>query len=210
MARLRSMVAPVLLLAVGAAAWSPWRIAPRRDLRQRQQASADEYVAEQLGRLEYANLAMQLGMLEDESRVRAYERAILSEPRIKGGVVLDVGAGSGVLSVMCALAGARRVLAVERSTMAARCAEVARANGVADVVEVVNDDVANVAGVEVDVIVSEWMGSFLLGESMLPSVLDGAGKGCEIPNFKGSYLGRFPLVSADFWTSDHLSERSRT
>ena len=40
-------------------------------------------------------------------------------------------------------------------------------------------------------------------------VLPGAGKGCEIPNFKGSYLGRFPLVSADFWTRDHLSERSR-
>jgi len=36
-----------------------------------------------------------------------------------------------------------------------------------------------------------------------------AGKESEIPNFKGSYLGRFPLVSADFWTSDHLSERSR-
>ena len=32
----------------------------------------------------------------------------------------------------------------------------------------------------------------------------------EIPNFKGSYLGRFPLVSADFWTSDHPSERSRS
>ena len=38
----------------------------------------------------------------------------------------------------------------------------------------------------------------------------GAGKECEIPNFKGSYLGRFPLVSADFWTSDHLSERPRS
>ena len=37
-----------------------------------------------------------------------------------------------------------------------------------------------------------------------------AAKGCEIPNFKGSYLGRFSLVSADFWTSDHLSERSRS
>ena len=36
-----------------------------------------------------------------------------------------------------------------------------------------------------------------------------AGKGCEIPNFKGSYLGRFLLVLAHFWTSDHLSERSR-
>ena len=37
-----------------------------------------------------------------------------------------------------------------------------------------------------------------------------AAKGCEIPNFKGSYLGRFPLVLADSWTSDHLSERSRS
>ena len=42
-----------------------------------------------------------------------------------------------------------------------------------------------------------------------PRVNTWAGKGCEIPNFKGSYLGRFPLVLADFWTSDHLSERSR-
>jgi len=38
----------------------------------------------------------------------------------------------------------------------------------------------------------------------------GAAKESEIPNFKGSYLGRFPLVSADFWTGDHLSERSRS
>ena len=41
-------------------------------------------------------------------------------------------------------------------------------------------------------------------------VSDRAGQESEIPNFKGSYLGRFPLVSADFWTSDHLSERSRS
>ena len=27
---------------------------------------------------------------------------------------------------------------------------------------------------------------------------------------QGRYLGHFPLVSADFWTSDHLSERSRS
>ena len=37
----------------------------------------------------------------------------------------------------------------------------------------------------------------------------GAGKECEMTNFKGSHLGRFPLVSAAFWTGDHLSERSR-
>ena len=37
-----------------------------------------------------------------------------------------------------------------------------------------------------------------------------AGQESEIPNFKASYLGRFPLVSADFWTSDHLLERPRS
>jgi hypothetical protein len=37
-----------------------------------------------------------------------------------------------------------------------------------------------------------------------------AAKESEIPNFKGSDLGHFPLVSADFWTNDHLSERSRS
>ncbi|KAH8063570.1 hypothetical protein JL722_2750 [Aureococcus anophagefferens] len=40
------------------------------------------------------------------------------------------------------------------------------------------------------------------------AVADGAGKGRELPNF--SSLGRVPLVSADFGTSDHLLERSRT
>ncbi|KAH8098029.1 hypothetical protein JL720_951 [Aureococcus anophagefferens] len=38
----------------------------------------------------------------------------------------------------------------------------------------------------------------------------GAGKERDVPNFKGSYLGCFLLVSADLWTSDHLSERSRS
>ena len=42
------------------------------------------------------------------------------------------------------------------------------------------------------------------------TALSRAGQESEIPNFKGSYLGSFPLVSADFWTSDHLSERSRS
>ena len=38
----------------------------------------------------------------------------------------------------------------------------------------------------------------------------GAGNGRDVPNFKGSHLGRFPLVSADSWTSDQLSERARS
>ena len=38
----------------------------------------------------------------------------------------------------------------------------------------------------------------------------GAAEGRDVPNFKGSSLGRFSLVSASFWTSDHLSEHSRS
>ena len=38
----------------------------------------------------------------------------------------------------------------------------------------------------------------------------GAGKGRDAPDFKGSELGRCPLALADFWTSDHRSERSRS
>ena len=43
----------------------------------------------------------------------------------------------------------------------------------------------------------------------LPVVIR-AGQESEIPNFKGSDLGHFPLVSANSWTSDHLLERPRS
>ena len=51
-----------------------------------------------------------------------------------------------------------------------------------------------------------------LQEAMYRSNLPNAGqrKGAKVANFKGSYLGRFPLVLAGFGTSDHLSERSRS
>ena len=52
--------------------------------------------------------------------------------------------------------------------------------------------------------------SCLFWAGALGDVEPRAAKESEIPNFKGSFLGRFPLVSADFWTSDHLSERSRS
>ena len=38
----------------------------------------------------------------------------------------------------------------------------------------------------------------------------GPEKGANIPTSKARDLGRVPLVSTDFWTSDHLSERSRS
>ena len=62
----------------------------------------------------YGNLEHQLMMLRDTVRMNAYQSAILGNPEsFRGKVVLDVGCGTGILSVWAAQAGARRVFAVE-------------------------------------------------------------------------------------------------
>jgi predicted RNA methylase len=58
-------------------------------------------------------------MMQDYIRTSTYQRAILANlPDFKDKVVLDVGAGSGILSFFAIQAGARKVYAVEASTMA--------------------------------------------------------------------------------------------
>lgn len=67
----------------------------------------------------YGYLSQQQNMMQDYIRTSTYQRAILSNlPDFKDKVVLDVGAGSGILSFFAIQAGARKVYAVEASTMA--------------------------------------------------------------------------------------------
>ena len=73
--------------------------------------------------------------------------------------------------------------------------------------ELKDGDVAKCAQLEVD---GELDFEHGLAEAKGLEAANRAAKESEIPNFKGSYLGRVPLVSADFGTSDHLSERSRS
>lgn len=81
---------------------------------------------------------------------------------------------SGILSLFMAAAGARRVHAVEASGMAAIIEKVAEENGFGDVIQVHHarvEDITLPDDEKVDVIVSEWMGFYLLHESMLNSVI---------------------------------------
>ena len=55
-------------------------------------------------------------MLNDKIRCEAYKAAIAAS--VKGKTVLDVGAGTGFLSVIAAKAGANHVYAVEFSEIA--------------------------------------------------------------------------------------------
>ncbi|KAF7824750.1 putative protein arginine N-methyltransferase 3 [Senna tora] len=140
----------------------------------------------------YSSFGIHREMLSDKARMDAYGKAILKNPSLlNGAVVMDVGCGTGILSLFAAQAGASRVIAVEASAkMAAVASQVANDNGllrsksqsegnglrkgvievVQGMVEVVDKNV-ELQPHSVDVLISEWMGYCLLYESMLSSVL---------------------------------------
>jgi protein arginine N-methyltransferase 1 len=121
----------------------------------------------------YAFIYHQKQMLSDDLRMQSYRDAIFENPNhFKDKVVLDVGTGSGILAIWAAQAGARRVFAVEATDMAVQARKVVAANGQQDVVTVIQAKMEDVELPEkVDVIISEWMGYFLLRESMFDSVI---------------------------------------
>lgn len=116
-------------------------------------------------------------MLKDRPRQKAYQEAILSNRKLFAGkTVLDVGAGTGILSIFCAQAGASKVYAVEASNMAKLAEKIVIENGFEQTIEVHQTKIEdfNITGEDqhqIDIIVSEWMGFYLLHEGMLDSVL---------------------------------------
>lgn len=76
-------------------------------------------------------------MLEDEPRVTIYRNAILNNKAyFRDKTVLDVGCGTGILSVFCAQAGAKKVYAVEASNIADIAKDVVKENNWEHVIEV--------------------------------------------------------------------------
>lgn len=86
--------------------------------------------------------------------------------------MLDVGAGSGILAIWAIQAGAKKAYAVEATYMATHAKRIAEYNGVGDQVEVYQGYLEEVELPEnVDIIISEFMGYFLLRESMFDTIL---------------------------------------
>src|SRR5262245_64695363 len=93
-------------------------------------------------------------LIEDATRMDAYERAIRALVR-PGDVVLDLGAGTGILAMLAARAGAARVHAVESMPVARLAAEIVAENGLADKVIVHEAEATALAPVEpVDLVIS--------------------------------------------------------
>lgn len=110
-------------------------------------------------------------MIQDRVRTSGYKKAI--EQVVKPGMtVIDFGCGSGVLSVFAAKAGAKRVIAIDKSQFIIAAKMVAKANGVDDVVEFYHcEPQALDCNFKADVIISEWMGHFVYFEWMLEPLL---------------------------------------
>jgi predicted RNA methylase len=130
----------------------------------------------------YSNTGIHETMLRDTVRTSAYESAILSnaDSLFRGKTVLDIGCGTGVLSLFCAKAGAKKVIAVDNSDILLQAQRIVDLNGFGDVVTCVRGKIETLIetnalpldnGETADIIVSEWMGYGLFFETMLPSVM---------------------------------------
>ncbi|CAF0787914.1 unnamed protein product [Adineta steineri] len=121
----------------------------------------------------YGYLSQQQNMMQDYIRTSTYQRAILDNSvDFAGKVVLDVGAGSGILSFFAAQAGARKVYAVEASTMAEHAKVLIENNHLSNRIQIVPGKIEEIELPEmVDVIISEPMGYMLYNERMLESYI---------------------------------------
>ncbi|OJT06320.1 Protein arginine N-methyltransferase 1 [Trametes pubescens] len=123
-------------------------------------------------------------MLKDTVRTGSYRNAIVNNPHLfKDKLVLDVGCGTGILSMFAAKAGAKHVVgvrilnpwhaSVDMSNIIDQATKIVEANGFKDTITLVKGKLEEVTLPfdKFDIIISEWMGYFLLYESMLDTVL---------------------------------------
>ncbi|XP_024960598.1 protein arginine N-methyltransferase 1.1-like [Cynara cardunculus var. scolymus] len=162
----------------------------------------------------YSHFGIHEEMLKDVVRTKTYQNVIYKNKFLfKDKIVLDVGAGTGILSLFCAKAGAKHVYAVECSQMADMAQEIVKANGFSSVITVLKGKIEeiNLPVPQVDIIISEWMGYFLLYENMLNTVLYARDKwlvsnGIVLPDNASLYLtaiedAEYKEDKIEFWNN---------
>jgi type I protein arginine methyltransferase len=160
--------------------------------------------------ISYRNLSNHGSMLQDEVRCKAF-RAALFEVVTPDSVVLDIGAGTGILSIFAAQAGAKKVYAVERSPVAQAAKQIIASNGLSDRITVIQGEMEALELPEkVDIIVSEWLGGYGVDENLLPIVIQARDRwlksgGIMIPGTTTSWMApaydHYLQQEVEFWDS---------
>ncbi|XP_022909143.1 protein arginine N-methyltransferase 1 isoform X2 [Onthophagus taurus] len=138
--------------------------------------SADEMTSRDYYFDSYAHFGIHEEMLKDEVRTLTYRNSMYHNKHLfNGKIVMDIGCGTGILSMFAAKAGAKHVIAVECSNIVDYAKKIVETNKLDHIITIIKGKVEEIdlpEGIEkVDIIISEWMGYCLFYESMLDTVL---------------------------------------
>merc|ERR1712050_353071 len=93
----------------------------------------------------YAHFAIHEEMLKDEVRTLTYRDAMLkNEHLFKDKIVLDVGCGTGILSMFASKAGAKQVYGVDMSGIVEQARLIVDKNGFSDKVTIIRGKIEEI------------------------------------------------------------------
>merc|ERR1712107_737965 len=100
--------------------------------------SSDEMTSKDYYFDSYAHFGIHEEMLKDEVRTLTYRNSMWHNKHLfKGKVVLDVGCGTGILSMFAAKAGAKMVIGVDMSSIVDHAKQIVKDNKLDDVVTII-------------------------------------------------------------------------
>jgi protein arginine N-methyltransferase 1 len=93
----------------------------------------------------YSHYYIHEEMIKDKIRTKSYQLAIMSNSEVlKDKIVLDIGCGTGILSIFAARAGAKHVYAIDNAEIAEYARHIIHKNNLSDKITVIKGKVEEI------------------------------------------------------------------